>query len=214
MEIQVLLDWWSINLKILDKQKKVILKSQERFLEPILRWMRLRMVLPHIPPHSILLDIGCGTRANFLKTISPYIKKGLGIDFKVTNTKVGNIQTIQLKFDSHLPFEESSFNVVTMLAVLEHIENESQILSEIHRILIPGGKLIITVPSIWSQPILEFLAYKLKIISEAEIRDHKRYYNREKLAEIFINLTGFQNLHHQYFQFRMNNFCTVIKAYK
>jgi len=71
-----------------------------------------------------------------------------------------------LRLENHLPFADESFQVVTMLAVLEHIEKEKQILREIHRVLIPGGKLVLTVPSVWSQPILEFLAYKLKIVSK------------------------------------------------
>lgn len=185
--------------------------SKEPFLEPLLRWMRLRRVMPHIPNNSILLDVGCGTTSTFLRAISPHIKQGLGVDFKVENARFNNLQTTQLVLDSQLPFESSSFDVVTMLAVLEHIENEHQILNEIYRVLVPGGKLIITVPSVWSQPVLEFLAYKLKIVSEAEIRDHKRYYNRRKLKTVLVEITGFQEFHHQYFQFGMNNFCTVVK---
>ena len=184
---------------------------KEPFLEPILRWMRLQRVMHNIPKNSVILDVGCGRTAAFLRAISPHVKQGFGVDFKVENANFSNIQTTQVVLDTHLPFEDSTFDVVTMLAVLEHIENERQILKEIHRVLIPGGKLIITVPSVWSQPVLEFLAYKLKIVSEAEIRDHKRYYNRTKLKAVLVEITGFQEFHHQYFQFGMNNFCTVVK---
>lgn len=183
----------------------------EPFLEPILRWMRLQRVLPHIPKNSILLDVGCGRAAAFLKAVSLHVKQGFGVDFKVKDEEFLNITTTQIKLDTHLPFKDCSFDIVTMLAVLEHIENEQQILKEVYRVLIPGGKLIITVPSVWSQPVLEFLAYKLKIVSEAEIRDHKRYYNRQKLKTVLVEITGFQEFHHQYFQFGMNNFCTVVK---
>lgn len=184
----------------------------EPYLEPILRRLRLRRVITHIPEGSIVLDIGCGKSAAFLKAMSPRIGQGFGVDFKVENTQFGNIKTIQLKLDNHLPFKDSSFDAVTLLAVLEHIENEQQILKEAYRVLVPGGKLVITVPSIWSQPILEFLAYKLKIVSEAEIRDHKRYYNRDRLRKVLVDKTGFQGFHHRYFQFWMNNFCTVVKG--
>lgn len=183
----------------------------EPFLEPLLRWMRLRKVISLIPKNSTVLDIGCGPSATFLKAIAPRIHQGFGVDFKVENTQIQNIKTAQFKFDGSLPFEDSSFDVVTMLAVLEHIEHEAEILRETYRVLKQGGVLILTVPSVWSQPVLEFLAFKFKILSEAEIRDHKRYYNRAKLRKIFVEKTNFRGFNHQYFQFWMNNFCTVMK---
>ena len=183
----------------------------EPFLEPILRKMRLKRVVSCIPKNTVLLDVGCGTSAAFLKVISPDIKQGFGVDFKVEDTQFNNIKTTQLRLDNKLPFENSTFDVVTMLAVLEHIEKEQEILREIYRVLVPGGKLIITVPSVWSQPVLEFMAYKLRLVSEAEVRDHKRYYNREKLKKVLIEANGFDDFNHQYFQMRMNNFCTVVK---
>lgn len=78
-----------------------------------------------------------------------------------------------------------------MLAVLEHIEYEESILQEIYRILKPSGKLVLTVPSIWAKPVLEFLAYRLKIVDEHEIRDHKRYYSRKSLRSILVEKSGF-----------------------
>jgi ubiquinone/menaquinone biosynthesis C-methylase UbiE len=186
--------------------------QREALLEPLLRQFRLRKISSCIPKNSILLDVGCGKNATFLKFISGNINYGIGVDFKVNDSKFSNIQTTQLKFDSKLPFDDNSFSIVTMLAVLEHIENEEQVLKEVYRVLTPEGKLIITVPSVWSQPILEFLAYNLRIVSEDEIRDHKRYYNRDKLKEILINHVGFSQFNHKYFQFWMNNFCTVVKC--
>ena len=153
----------------------------EALLEPLLRRLRLRKVLSHIPPKSRVLDVGCGRSAAFLKAIAPRIDQGVGVDFKVPNTQIGNIETREVKFDGVLPFADSSFDVVTMLAVLEHIEYETLILKEIHRVLKRHGKLVLTVPSVWAQPVLEFLAYRLKIVDEAEIRDHKRYYDRQTL---------------------------------
>jgi ubiquinone/menaquinone biosynthesis C-methylase UbiE len=167
--------------------------------------------LKHIPAGVVLLDIGCGTKAAFLRYISSRIKQGVGVDFKVEPFKENNLEVSQFIFSGQLPFPDQTFDVVTMLAVLEHIEHEKEILQEIHRVLVPGGKLILTVPSVWAQPVLEFLAYRLKIVSEAEIRDHKRYYNREKLYQALVNEGGFNNFNHRYFQLWMNNFCTVNK---
>lgn len=185
---------------------------KEPILEPLLRRLRLAKVMPYIPRDSNLLDIGCGPKASFLKHVSSHINQGFGVDFKVQPFDISNIHVYQLKFSGQLPFQDSSFDVVTMLAVLEHIEHEKEILSEIYRVLVPGGKLVITVPSVWAQPILEFLSYKLKIVSEDEILDHKRYYNRQRLRQVLVNESGFVGFKHRYFQLWMNNFCTVVKG--
>ncbi len=185
--------------------------AREVLLEPLLRWMRFRQVMPQIPVGARLLDVGCGHSATFLKAAADRIESGIGIDFKVKPMRFQNIQTVQLRLAEALPFEAASFDVVTMLAVLEHIEHEKPILQEIYRVLKPGGRLVLTVPSIWAQPVLEFLSYRLKLVDEREIRDHKRYYTRADLEAVLVQETGFRAFHHRYFQLGMNNFCTVQK---
>lgn len=63
-------------------------RMQEPYLEPLLRWMRLRRVMHHIPNDYILLDVGCGRAPVFIKAISPYIRQVIGVDFKVENTRL------------------------------------------------------------------------------------------------------------------------------
>ena len=183
----------------------------EAILEPMLRKLRLQKVENHIPPGSEVLDVGCGRNAVLLRYLSQRIKRGVGIDGQVVPFTEGNLHTMQVRLDKTLPFEDESFDVVTMLAVLEHIENEKHILQEIHRVLRPGGKLVLTVPSVWAQPVLEFLAYRLNVVDEPSIRDHKRYYTRESLRKVLIEATQFQQFQHHYFQLWMNNFCFVRK---
>lgn len=43
-----------------------------------------------------------------------------------------------------LPFEEGSFEVVTMINVLHHLENPDEVLPEIARVLMPGGRLVVS----------------------------------------------------------------------
>ncbi len=186
--------------------------SREPLLEPLLRQFRLKRVLKHIPAQTKLLDIGCGTTAAFLRTIASRLDQGIGVDFKVSPIEAGNLKTYQVRLDEKLPFEDDAFDVVTLLAVLEHIEYEQEILKEVERVLKPGGKVILTVPSVWAKPVLEFLAYRLRVVSEAEIRDHKRYYNRQLLDRALVERAGLKGFHHQYFQLWMNNFCIATKA--
>ena len=186
---------------------------EEPILESFLRKKRMNMVLPIIKkyPNSKLLDIGCGFNYKFLLEVEPYISEGYGIDFKVPELKNGKIKTKRIKLNDKLPFHENSFDFVIMLAVLEHLNQPIEIVKEIERILKPKGKLILTVPSRNSKPVLEFLAYKMKIVNEEEINDHKKYYNYKDLEKLFKQTNKLKIQEHRYFQLYMNNFCVLSK---
>ncbi len=186
---------------------------KEPFLEPILRKLRIRKVLPTIRRYSEchLLDVGCGWDYRLLKTIAPFVKTGVGIDYKVPESENGKIKTIKMVMADTLPFNAESFDVITLLAVLEHLSDPQGMIKEIARILKKNGRLVVTVPSKAAQPVLEFLSYRLKIINADEIKDHKKYYNRDELKKMFSQ-TGMIMERHRYFQMGMNNFCIVKKA--
>jgi SAM-dependent methyltransferase len=104
-----------------------------------------------------------------------------------------------------LPFADCAFDVVSMLAVLEHLDYETDIVREVHRVLRPGGLFIGTVPSKIAKPLLEFLSFRLHIVDPEEINDHKRYYDNKSLCKLLSD-AGFSAIEHSYFQFGMNNF--------
>lgn len=182
-------------------------------MEPILRKMRIGKVLDEIKKVSgcTLLDVGCGFNHKFLSTVEPYIAHGTGIDFKVPELTSEKIRTIHATLDETLPFAENSFDIVTMLAVLEHLDRPYEICSEILRVLKPGGRLILTVPGKRAKPILEFLAYRLGIVNKAEIEDHKKYYDLTELQELVENVGQFKIVKHAHFQLGTNNFCVMEK---
>ncbi|HPK53250.1 MAG TPA: class I SAM-dependent methyltransferase [Smithellaceae bacterium] len=185
---------------------------KEPLLEPVLRKLRIRRVLPTLRryPDCCLLDVGCGRNHLLLDSVAPFVARGVGIDYKVPEMEFGKIKTIRLMLADVLPFPAESFDVVTMLAVLEHLAAPVVLLKEIQRILKKEGRLVLTVPGKAARPVLEFLAYRLKIISAGEIREHKKYYDRAELEELFSQC-GMVIERHEYFQFGMNNFCIVKK---
>ncbi len=52
-----------------------------------------------------------------------------------------------LVFEEELPLSDSSIDRMLLVHTLEHMENPGQALSEIWRVLAPGGKLILVVPN-------------------------------------------------------------------
>ena len=140
-----------------------------------------------------------------MRSVEPFVSFGMGVDFKAPAIDTGKLKTLSLRLQDKLPFEDRSFDFITMLAVMEHLEDDEAILKECVRLLRPGGGLFVTVPSWYAKPVLEFLSYKLNLINPAEIRDHKRYYNKEDLISLVGRVDGLSMRHHSYFQWRFNN---------
>jgi len=182
----------------------------DSLLDPILRWMRSRKVRPYISEGVVLCDIGCGPQAELLRDLSGYIKEGIGLDKKVTEKRFDNLSLKTILLDDHLPLPDKSVDVVTLLAVLEHLEKPVAMLAEAKRILKPGGTLLITVPTVTNQWVGEFLSYRLHLIDENEYRDHKRYYSKRLLCE-HLEASGLtlMNLKMYYFELGMNLFAKI-----
>lgn len=180
---------------------------KEPILEPILRRMRISRVLPVLArfPACDLLDVGCGWDARLLRSIEPLIGHGTGIDQKAPDLASDKLKIVRARLDDRLPFADESFDVVTILAVLEHLDDPHSILREIRRVLRRHGAIVVTVPSHFAKPVLEFLAYKVGIVNADEVRDHKRYFGKYDLADIFQQC-GLHMQSHRYFQAGFNNF--------
>lgn len=160
-----------------------------------------------------LLDIGCGMYPYFLLNTEFNEKYGIDqtSDFTPSSAPSPSDQSIHLKkwdfgHKTALPFDSEFFDVVTMLAVFEHIEiNQSQQLAwEIHRVLKKGGVFIITTPAPWAKPLLRLLA-RLRLVSPVEVYDHKETYSHKKIIRILKD-SGFkkENITLGYFELFMN----------
>lgn len=184
---------------------------KEEVLEPLLRRARLAKALPVIReyPQCTFLDVGCGWEARLLRDVEPYIARGVGIDRKAPAIENGKLTTFRSELEARLPFAAGTFDVVTMLAVLEHLSDPLGVLVEIARVLRPQGTLVVTVPSHAAKPVLEFLAYRLHLVNPAEIADHKRYFGKNDLR-VLSEQAGFSMRTHRYFQFGFNNFATLV----
>ena len=95
---------------------------------------RIKIVLPHI--EGYLLDIGCGTN----ELVRSYAGKGIGVDVY----QWGSVDVI-VENTAKLPFDDKSFDTITIIAALNHIPNRVEVLIEAKRVLIDSGKMIITM---------------------------------------------------------------------
>ena len=176
------------------------------FWDNFLRWRRVQKVSKYLPLNSIVCDIGCGKEAYFLKKFSPLIKKGIGLDEEIEDYNDPNLEFKKFKTTDSLPLENESCEVITMMAVIEHLSYPQEILKECFRCLKQGGKIIITTPTPISKPILELSAFKLNLIDKKEISDHKNYFWPERLKLMLVS-AGFkeENIKSRFFELLLNS---------
>jgi len=184
-------------------------RTQNELLEPFLRKKRINIAKKYISKDSVVCDIGCGPHIAFLESIRKRIKRGVGIDKKIENKCISNIELRNSKIGNILPAKNEEFDHVTLLAVLEHLEYPEMILREAYRILKDGGSLIITTPHPKSKRVLDVLAY-LNLISRQEMVDHKQYYSKRELSKILEGV-GFRNIEIHSFEFGLNNLAVAFK---
>jgi SAM-dependent methyltransferase len=164
-------------------------------LEPLLARLRARqanLLIPSVLRQGSILDIGCGSYPYFLS--NTYFKEKFALDRFHPKEKIIDINwyTFDLSVSPFLPFEEDFFSVVTLLAVIEHIDPEVlvNLLMDIHRTLRPGGVLILTTPAAWSDSLLHRMS-RTKLVSKEEIDEHVYAYTLPLLGW-YMGKAGFE----------------------
>jgi SAM-dependent methyltransferase len=198
----------------LQTDSKARLTRGTGILETQLARLRARQA-NHLIPDRLrqgrILDVGCGSTPYFLAHTS--FQEKFAIDQLEPSGASSDIlwHTLNLNVEPHLPFEDSFFAVVTMLAVVEHLDPTSLVafFAEVHRILQPRGMLIITTPAAWSGGLLNTMA-RLNLVSAEEIREHVYLYSLPLLGWYF-GKAGFamNGLRFGYFELMLNLWATA-----
>lgn len=127
------------------------MKGPARLARDFLQGGKARAILKLAGPQGKILDVGCGAGSLLRQLVRLGGNKAniYGNDFSEEalaplraegfNTIAGTVEELAL---------EQQFEVITMLQVLEHMDNPAQVLQKLGRLLKPGGYLFIETPSI------------------------------------------------------------------
>jgi SAM-dependent methyltransferase len=113
----------------------------------------------------LLLDVGSadGPSVEWLRGRG----KQVALDVDPSGLSAGGVCGSALK----LPFADATFDVVAAFDVVEHCEPEAEVLEELRRVLVPSGRLFISVP-----------AYQWAWTRFDELSGHYRRYTRKRIV--------------------------------
>ena len=128
-----------------------------------------------------ILDVGCGTGANLL-LLSKY-GQAEGVDVSedaLAFCRARGLDKVRLGAGEELPYEDGTFDLVTAFDVVEHMDDDLAGLSEMRRVLRPGGRVLLFVPTfmfLWGL--------------QDEVSNHRRRYRLPELRRV-LEQAGFE----------------------
>lgn len=132
-------------------------------------------------PNTKVLDIGCGSglMLNALERVGKTFGMDMSDDAINFSKEIfsGNVEKGLLP--DQIPYEESFFDLIVALDVIEHIDQDVDSLKSIRSLLTADGKAVITVP-----------AYMFLWSAFDDLNEHKRRYTRTELNTKLV-LAGF-----------------------
>ena len=135
-------------------------KSQEFFSSSAGQWDRLRDELFgdrfHLAAFAgftsrdwVVGDLGCGT-GQVSAALAPFVERVVAVDgsaamLQAARKRLHGIDNVELRRGEleAIPIDDGRLDAATLMLVLHHIAEPSRVLSEVARVLTPGGRLIV-----------------------------------------------------------------------
>jgi SAM-dependent methyltransferase len=146
--------------------------------------VRREFLLAEVRLGDRALDLGCGA-GSFTAVLADAGATAVGVEIAEAALRRARERNPSLDFrlapvDGPLPLADNSFDVVWASEVIEHVADTARWLSEVRRVLVPGGRFLLTTPSHGRLPIaiggLERFAEPLG--------DHLHLYTRRSLQRV------------------------------
>ena len=128
-----------------------------------------------------ILDVGCGTGANLLMLSQYGDAEGVDVsEDALAFCRERGLDKVRLGAGEQLPYEDGTFDLVTALDVVEHMDDDLAGLREMRRVLRPGGRVLLFVPTfmfLWGL--------------QDDVSNHRRRYRLPELRRV-LEQAGFE----------------------
>ena len=143
--------------------------------------VRRRFLREHVRAGDRALDLGCGT-GTFTALLAEAGAEPVGVEVAEAALRRAHVYHPDLRFllaplHGALPFQDGAYDVVWASEVIEHVADTARWLSEVRRVLRPGGQLLLTTPN---HTRLAILLHGLERYAEP-LSDHLHLYTRKSL---------------------------------
>jgi len=128
-----------------------------------------------------ILDVGCGTGANLIMLSKYGDAEGVDIsEDALAFCRDRGLDKVRLGAGEELPYEDNTFDLVTAFDVVEHMDDDLAGLREMRRVLRPGGRVLLFVPTfmfLWGL--------------QDDVSHHRRRYRLSQLRRV-LEQAGFE----------------------
>jgi len=142
-----------------------------RSLKKKLKWQLLERILPpSLPVATRCLDLGCakGTFSWLLRTRGgSWVSADLDDANLIATRDLVGPSVVRVDYRT-LPFADGTFDIVSVLDFLEHVEEDGRCLEELSRTLKPGGTFLLSAPATGKF----FLANRLRRLAGMTMEDY------------------------------------------
>jgi SAM-dependent methyltransferase len=156
-------------------------RGRRTVLEDVIAGLRL-------PARARLLDAGCGSGRNMVELA----RHGTvtGVELSETSVCIARSRAVGEVIQGSvldMPFAADAFDLAVCLDVIEHLDDDLAAMSELRRVVAPGGSLLVTVP-----------AYPWLWSGHDVINHHRRRYTRRSLTAV-AERAGWKRVRTTYF---------------
>jgi 2-polyprenyl-3-methyl-5-hydroxy-6-metoxy-1,4-benzoquinol methylase len=138
---------------------------------------RIQLIEPRID--AVVLDVGCGTGALLAELQRNGYRRLLGLDI-APPPPFGDIEFLEVDLDDcRTGLPDASIDLAVAVEVIEHVENLGSLLTELHRVLAPNGRMLFTTPNVHS------LEARIRWLFNAELKQFDQVGDPTHVMPIF-----------------------------
>lgn len=182
-------------------------------------WRKDTMRLMDVQKGASALDVCCGTADWTIAMADAVGESGtaIGLDFSENMLEVGQVKVNEKKKDNvtlihgnamNLPFEDNSFDYVTIGFGLRNVPDYNQVIKEMYRVVKPGGQVVCletsqpTIP-VFKQVYYGYFKHVMPVLGKVFAKSYDEYSwlqesastfpGREELKQLFFK-NGFSRV--------------------